>query len=111
MKEIQRNPSFTPSPGLRQYLNDSNHGVTATLNALYARYNALVINSSMPLTAAEQRELTKLVEKYHLGELLEVQRLPLTAREAGCERLYERLKKATFAQVLATLERYGHFNN
>ncbi|MGR6782635.1 hypothetical protein [Moritella viscosa] len=51
-KEIIRNPSFTPSPALRDHLNASERGVTGALNTLFDdahqsefKFNWLMLNA------------------------------------------------------------------
>lgn len=102
-----RNPSFTPSPALREYLSISESGVTATLNEMYDRYRALVELDAIRLTDDEQQALAEMVQ----GTVMDVVAIQAIAQdvidETDCESLREKLTGATYGQCLATLARYG----
>ncbi len=53
-KEINRNPSFTPSPKLREYLYNSEHGVTHALKQLFDNYRIMLDLDAIRLTADQQ---------------------------------------------------------
>lgn len=102
---ISRNPSFTPSPKLRDYLNESEHGVTQTLNQLFDRYRMMVELDAIRLTEIERTALAQHLHGVFMDGVA-IQSVPQDLIEAECETLAKKLKNATFGQVLATLERY-----
>lgn len=103
---IPRNPSFTPSPKLRDYLNQSQVGPTETLNALFDRYRTLVELDAIRLTKGERQALAAMLQ----GTVIDVVAIQAIAQdvvdETDCATLREKLQGATYGQCLATLERY-----
>lgn len=103
---ISRNPSFTPSPKLREYLNSSKSGVTETLNNIFDRYHALVELDAIRLTEEEQHALAEMQQ----GVFMDVIAIQAIAQDVIDETdnvsLREKLQNATYGQILATLERY-----
>ncbi|MFK4751454.1 hypothetical protein [Oceanobacter antarcticus] len=104
---MARNPSFTPSPALRDHLEKSGCGVTATLNELFDRYRALIELDAIRLTADEQQALAAMVH----GTVMDVVAIQAIAQdvadETDCESLREKLTGATYGKCLATLARYN----
>lgn len=105
-KEISRNPSFTPSPKLRDYLNSSDHGVTAAINGLFDRYQMIIELDAIRLTADEQGALAEFMHGVFIDDIA-IQSLKQDVIETGHAGLIEKLDGATFGQTLATLSRYG----
>ena len=103
---IPRNPSFTPSPKLRDYLNASKTGPTETLNGLFDRYHALIELDAIRLTEDEQYALAEMLQ----GTVIDVVAVQAIAQdvidETDCESLRKKMQGATYGQCLATLERY-----
>lgn len=107
---LARNPSFTPSPKLREYLNNSPSGVTETLNGLFDHYRALIELDAIRLTENERQALKEML----MGTVIDVVAVQAIAQdvidETDCESLREKMQGATYGQCLATLERYGILN-
>ncbi len=105
-KEISRNPSFTPSPRLRDYLNNSDQGTTASINALFDRYQMIIDLDAIRLTPEGQFAL----KEYFLGVWMDdiaIQSLPQDVIETHNKELIEKFSGATFGQTVATFSRYG----
>ena len=102
-----RNPSFTPSPSLREYLEARPNGITFSLNEMYDRYRALVELDAIRLTEEEQAALAEMVQ----GVVMDVVAIQAIAQdvidETDCESLRKKLSGATYGQCLATLCRYN----
>ena len=106
---IARNPSFTPSPKLRDYINNSSEGTTATINNLFDRYSMLCEIDAIRLTPSEQNALAEMLQGVFIDSIA-VQSVPQDVIETENAGLIDKLQGATFGQVLATLERYGYFS-
>jgi len=104
-KKISRNPSFTPSPHLRDYLNNSKTGVTQTLNDLFDRHRMMIELDAIRLTKPEQQALAAHLQGVFM-DTIAIQSVPQDVIETGNESLINKLQNATFGQVLATLTRY-----
>jgi hypothetical protein len=103
---ISRNPSFTPSPKLREHLEKSSGGVTATLNTLFDRYNMMIELDAIRLTESEQFSLKEHLMGVIIDEIA-IQSVKQDVFETANESLIKKLKDASFGQTLATLVRYG----
>ncbi|EAU5748053.1 hypothetical protein GUO57_004334 [Salmonella enterica] len=114
MKEISRNPSFTPSPKLREHLNGHREGVTERLNTLFDRYDHLVRSQSLALEPDEKQVLINVLS----GSFVEPSLIEYLAQEvidsddylAGVEAartLYDKCANASYPVLLATVERLG----
>lgn len=104
-KTIKRNPSFTPSPKLTQYLSESSEGVTQTLNELFDRYSMIIGLDAVRLTPKAQEALRELLLGVFIDNIA-IQAVSQDVIETGNSELIEKLSDATFGQVLATLVRY-----
>lgn len=113
-REISRNPSFTPSPKLRDHLNEHREGVTERLNNLFDRYDHLVRSCAIPLEPAEKQVLLNVLS----GSFVEPSFIECLAQEvldsddyaegnSSAKSLYEKCKSATYPQLLAIVERLG----
>lgn len=103
---IARNPSFTPSPKLRDYLNSSPLGVTAALNDLFDHFQLSMELDAIRLTPDEQAALKEMLMGVYIDNVA-IQSVPQDLEETDNEGLKKKLKGAGYAQVLATLKRYG----
>ncbi|GLQ31645.1 hypothetical protein [Litoribrevibacter albus] len=104
-KEISRNPSFTPSPKLRNFLSNSELGVTRSLNELFDRYSMMIELDAIRLTESERFALAEHLQGV-LMDVIAIQSVPQDVIETECDSLIEKMQGATFGQVLATLVRY-----
>lgn len=57
MTTLPRNPSFTPSPKLRENLESRREGTTTRLNQIWDRYEYLQLQSGIHLEPAEKQVL------------------------------------------------------
>ncbi|EAT2607833.1 hypothetical protein EJN23_17610 [Salmonella enterica] len=114
MKEISRNPSFTPSPKLRAHLNGHREGVTKRLNTLFDRFDHLVLTQSLLLEPDEKQVLLNILS----GSFVEPSFIEHLAQEvadsddylsgSGAARtLYDKCAGASYPALLATVERLG----
>jgi hypothetical protein len=104
-KEISRNPSFTPSPSLRKYLNESEAGVTQSLNELFDNYQMMLELDAIRLTPDEQASLKEHLHGVFMDNIA-VQSVSKDVVETDCQGLIDKLSNASFGQILATLHRY-----
>jgi hypothetical protein len=105
MKKITRNPSFTPSPALRAYIDNSEAGPTGALNKLYDTYAMIVQMDAIRLTEDEQAALKSMLHEVLVDGLV-IQSVPKDVIETGCPTLIEKMNTATVGQTIATLTRY-----
>ncbi|WLP18239.1 hypothetical protein Q8725_08395 [Klebsiella michiganensis] len=114
-REISRNPSFTPSPKLRAHLNGHRDGVTERLNNLFDRYDHLMRSCSIPLEPEEKHVLMNVLN----GSFIEPSFIEHLAQEVidsddylngvtAARSLFEKLRAASYPQLLATVERAGY---
>ena len=109
-KEISRNPSFTPSPKLRAFLNASHAGVTQSLNELFDRYQMGIELDAIRLTESERHALATHLQGVVMDDIA-IQSVPQDVTETENAGLISKLQNASFGQVLATLTRYGLVSN
>lgn len=113
-KEISRNPSFTPSPKLREHLNTHREGVTERINNIFDRYDYLARSCSLQLEPEEKQVLLNILS----GSFVEPSFIQHLAQEVidsddymdgnpAAVSLYEKCKSAMYPQLLATIERMG----
>lgn len=112
MKQISRNPSFTPSPQLRDDLNNNKNGVTARLNQIWDRYEYLIKTESIQLSADELFLLKSILSGTYIDPVLIANlSAEITDSEEYLENdetaksLAEKFKNASYSQSLATIER------
>lgn len=98
--------SFRPSPHLRAYLEKQPGGVTESVNALFDRYRMLCELEAIRLTEGEQFALREHLQGV-IMDAVAIQVIPQDVTETGNAGLIEKMRGATFGQVLATVERYG----
>lgn len=112
MKQISRNPSFTPSPQLRNDLNSNQNGVTARLNQIWDRYEYIIKTQSIQLSADESLLLKSILSGSFIDPVL-IDNLysEITDSDEYLENneiaksLAEKFKNASYSQSLATIER------
>lgn len=113
-KEISRNPSFTPSPKLRDHLNTHREGVTERLNNIFDRYEHLTRSCSLALEPEEKQVLINVLS----GSYVDPSFIEYLAQEVidsddyingnpAAKSLYEKCKSASYAELLSTVERAG----
>lgn len=119
MPLTKRNPNFTPSPELRTALSmkmdrTGASGPTAALNEIWNRYAHLIKSGSIDLTP-DEREVLHMV---CMGTFMEPVLIECLASEVAdsdaylanvpaAHSLYEKFKSASYAELLATVERLG----
>ena len=114
MTKITRNPSFTPSPQLRDNLESRKEGTTERLNQIWDRYNYLQQQSGIHLEPAEKQVLVNLLS----GSFIEPSFIEHLAHEVidsddyidgvdAAKSLYNKTENASYAELLATIERMG----
>jgi hypothetical protein len=114
VKDISRNPSFTPSPTLRKNLNNCGRGVTERLNQIYDRYSHLNLKAALHLEPDEKKVLLNILS----GSFVEPVFIEHLATEVidsddymsdsdAAKSLYLKIKDASYAALLATVERAG----
>lgn len=114
MTKLSRNPSFTPSPKLRANLESRSEGTTERLNQIWDRYEHLQMQSGIHLEPEEKQVLLRVLT----GSFIEPSFIEHLAHEiidsddyiAGIDaakKLYEKTKNASYAELLATIERLG----
>ncbi|MCU8824313.1 hypothetical protein [Klebsiella quasipneumoniae] len=113
-REISRNPSFTPSPKLREHLNSHHEGVTERLNNMFDRYEHLTRSSAIALEPDEKQVLLNVLS----GSYVDPSFIEYLAQEVvdsdyymennpAAKSLYEKCKNASYAELLSTIERLG----
>jgi hypothetical protein len=112
MKQISRNPSFTPSPPLRNDLNNNQNGVTARLNQIWDRYEYIIKTQSIKLSAGESFLLKSILSGSFIDPVLidnlysEITDSDEYLRDdATAKSLANKIKNASYSQLLATIER------
>lgn len=113
MKELPRNPSFTPSPALRAELNARRDtvGVTGRLNQIWDRY-ALICAQAPTLTEQERHLLGNTLSGSFIEPLL-IRHLDaeLEDSDAGdpseLRDLAERVREMSLAERVAMIESLG----
>lgn len=114
MPKLSRNPSFTPSPKLRVNLESRREGTTGRLNQIWDRYEYLQIESGIHLEPGEKQVLMNILS----GSFVEPSFIACLAHEVidsddyiagtdAAKTLYEKTKNASYAELLATVERLG----
>ena len=114
MTKLSRNPSFTPSPKLRTNLESRSEGTTERLNQIWDRYEYLQMQSGIHLEPAEKQVLLNVLS----GSYIEPSFIEHLAHEVidsddylagtdAAKTLYEKAKNASYAELLATIERLG----
>lgn len=114
MAKLSRNPSFTPSPKLRGNLESRSEGTTERLNQIWVRYEYLQMQSGIHLEPEEKQVLLNVLS----GSLVSPSFIEHLAHEIidsddYCEgisaavSLYGKTKNASYAELLATVERLG----
>ena len=115
MSQLPRNPSFTPSPKLRANLEERREGTTERLNQIWDRYEYLQLQAGIHLESAEKQVLLNVLS----GSFIEPSFIEHLAHEIidsddyiegidTAKTLYEKVKNATYAELLATVERLGY---
>ena len=116
---MRRNPSFTPSPALRKYLDSriekyNETGPTARLNELFDRYSTMLHSLKIPLTSDERQMLTTMLHGVHI-DTVAIQSLPEDVFDeefgfdpAAADRLATKLHGASLAQLTATVDSLGY---
>ena len=104
-KTLSRNPSFTPSPKLRAYLESSEKGVTAALNELYDQLNSIQTYDAIRLSPEGQQKLKEHMQAVYVDEIA-LQAVREDVHETGDQELIDKLSNATYGQIWATLKRY-----
>ena len=105
MKEISRNPSFTPSPLLREHLNASELGTTAAINQLFDNYQMVIELDAIRLTPGEQVALKEHLQGVVMDSIA-IQSVAQDVIEIDCASLIDKMQNASYGQTLATLTRY-----
>ena len=117
MKQISRNPSFTPSPQLRNDLNSNSNGVTYRLNEIWDRYEYIIKTHSIKLSADESLLLKSILNGSFIDPVL-IDNLysEITDSDEYLENietaksLAEKFKNASYSESLATIERLKLWN-
>lgn len=112
MKQISRNPSFTPSPQLRNDLNGNSNGVTYRLNQIWDRYEYIIKTQSLDLSVDEFQLLKSILNGTFIDPVL-IDNLyseiidsdEYLAGNEIAKSLAEKFKSASYEQSLATIER------
>lgn len=113
-REISRNPSFTPSPKLREHLNSHHEGVTERLNNMFDRYEHLTRSSAIALEPDEKQVLLNVLS----GSYVDPSFIEYLAQEVvdsddymennpAAKSLYDKCKNASYAELHSTIERLG----
>ncbi|NIC05247.1 hypothetical protein [Billgrantia bachuensis] len=113
MKELPRNPSFTPSPGLRADLNARRDtvGVTGRLNQIWDRY-ALLCAQPPKLTDEERQLLGNTLSGSYIEPLL-IKHLDAeledsdTGEPSALRDLAARVREMSLAERVAMIESLG----
>ena len=114
MTKLSRNPSFTPSPSLRNNLEYRKEGTTERINQIWDRYKYLQMQAGIHLELAEKQVLLNVLT----GSLIEPSFIECLAHEVidsddyidgsdAAKTLYEKTKNASYAELLATVDRLG----
>lgn len=114
MTKLSRNPSFTPSPKLRDNLESRKEGTTSRLNQIWDRYSHLQIQSGIHLEPEEKLVLLNILS----GAYIDPSFIEHLAHEVidsddyladtdAAKTLYKKTKNASYAELLATIERLG----
>ena len=112
MKQISRNPSFTPSPQLRNDLNSNQNGVTARLNQIWDRYEYIIKTQSIKLSSDESFILKSILSGSFIDPVL-IDNLyseitdseEYLSGDETAKSLANKFENASYAQLLATIER------
>lgn len=112
MKQISRNPSFTPSPQLRNDLNSNPNGVTYRLNQIWDRYEYIIRTQSLELSIDEIHLLNSILNGTFIDPVL-IDNLyseiidsdEYLAGNEIAKSLADKFKSASYEQSLATIER------
>lgn len=112
MKQISRNPSFTPSPQLRNDLNSNSNGVTYRLNQIWDRYEYIIRTQSLELSVDELQLLKSILNGTFIDPVL-IDNLyseitdsdEYLAGDETAKSLADKVKSANYMQLLATIER------
>lgn len=112
MKQISRNPSFTPSPQLRNDLNSNSNGVTYRLNQMWDRYEYIIRTQSLDLSIDELQLLKSILSGTFVDPVL-IDNLyseiidsdEYLAGNEIAKSLADKFKSANYMQSLATIER------
>ncbi|QHJ80172.1 MAG: hypothetical protein [Bacteriophage sp.] len=112
MKQIPRNPSFTPSPQLRNDLNNNPNGVTYRLNQIWDRYEYIIKTQSLDLSVDEIQLLKSILSGAFIDPVL-IDNLyseiidsdEYLADDKTAKSLADKFKSASYVQSLATIER------
>tara|TARA_B100002049_G_scaffold237336_1_gene228331 strand:- start:14793 stop:15140 length:348 start_codon:yes stop_codon:yes gene_type:complete len=112
MKELPRNPSFTPSKSLRDNLNTRNEGTTERLNQIWERYSYLQQSCALHLAPDEKQVLLNILSGSFVDPSF-IQHLALEIIDSddylnnnpAAKSLYDKVKIANFYELLATVER------
>lgn len=112
MRQISRNPSFTPSPQLRNDLNSNQNGVTARLNQIWDRYEYIIKTQSIKLSADESVLLKSILSRSFIDPVL-IDNLYLEITNSDeylsnnetAKSLADKFKNVSYSQSLATIER------
>lgn len=112
MKQISRNPSFTPSPQLRKDLNSDSNGVTYRLNQIWDRYEYIIRTQSLALSPDEIQLLKSILNGTFItpvlidnlcSEIMDSEEY--LAGNKTAKSLADKFKSASYVQSLATIER------
>jgi hypothetical protein len=114
MSKLPRNPSFTPSPKLRADLEARKEGTTERLNQIWDRYEYLQLQAGIHLDPDEKQVLLNVLS----GSFIEPSFIEHLAHEiidsddyidgnSAAKSLYDKVKNASYAELLATVERLG----
>lgn len=115
---MSKNPnSIRPSPALHCYISSSNKGVTAAINDLFDRYQIMRSGLALKLTAEEAEVIRSMLFGVAMNDsqfLIACLALPQDINDeefinlAGAKTLAEKLKNATPAQLVATIDSLGY---
>lgn len=116
---MKRNPSFTPSPSLREGLNKKinargQSGPTSVLNEWFDLHRTMISMDAITLVRAEQDILCGMLEGVFI-DAIAIQSIPndihdtdeFNNKTPAALTLNKKLSGKTFGQIWATLEKYG----
>lgn len=109
--------AIRPSPALRGYIDGSNKGATAAINDAFDRFQVLRNELSLKLTKEEEAIIHSMLFGVAMNDsqfLIACLALPQDINDdefiklAGAKTLAEKLKAATPAQLVATIDSLGY---
>lgn len=115
---MSKNPiAIRPSPALQGYISSSSKGATAAINDLFDRFQVLRSELALKLTAEEEEVIHAMLFGVAMNDsqfLIACLALPQDIGDedfinlAGAKTLAEKLKTATPAQLVATIDSLGY---